>query len=142
MIALSYGRSEAAIPLIMILIGITHGAASSVHASLMAELFGTRHLGAVRALGHALMVGASAAGPGIVGLLLDRGVAFETQCLWMAAYAAGLTLLFAAFGARLRDPQSISRERPERHRNVVLMNIAQTAQFRHSFVLKSNQTSP
>ncbi|MBX2854739.1 MAG: MFS transporter [Rhodobacteraceae bacterium] len=101
---LAFGRDVSTMPLFMSLLGLTGGAASAIHASLMAELFGSRHLGAIKALAHALMVFASAAGPGAVGLLLDGGVAFETQCLWMAGYVGLISLLYAATAARLRDP--------------------------------------
>ena len=107
---LAFGREEATMPLFMALLGLTGGAASAVHASLMAELFGSRHLGAIKALGHAMMVFASAAGPGAVGLLLDSGVTFETQCLWMAGYVAALSLLYITTAHRLRDTTPSSRE--------------------------------
>ena len=105
---LAFGRDVSTMPLFMSLLGLTGGAASAIHASLMAELFGSRHLGAIKALAHAMMVLASAAGPGAVGLLLDAGVAFETQCLWMAGYVGALSMLYMMSAARLRDPEPSS----------------------------------
>lgn len=104
LIVLSFGQSELAMFGAMVLFGLTAGASASTHAALLAELFGTRRLGEVKALGHAMMVSASAAGPGVTGVLLDLGVPFDTQCLWMAGYTLALSVLFLVAGGRLRDP--------------------------------------
>ncbi|WP_262031070.1 MFS transporter [Microvirga sp. Mcv34] len=76
------------------LIGLTSGCTNVVIAAVLAELFGTTHLGKIRALAGAIMVVASAATPGAIGLLFDAGVSLEAICLGFAAYmiaAAAIT---------------------------------------------------
>lgn len=78
------------------LIGLTSGCTNVVIAAVLAELFGTTHLGKIRALAGAIMVVASAATPGAVGLLFDAGISLEAICLGFAAYmiaAAGVTFV-------------------------------------------------
>jgi len=76
------------------LIGLTTGCTNVVIASTLAELYGTRHLGKIRALAGAIMVIASAIGPVGAGMLFDIGVEVDTVALGFAAYlvaAAGIT---------------------------------------------------
>ncbi|WP_162820846.1 MFS transporter [Microvirga calopogonii] len=68
------------------LVGLTSGCTNVVIAAVLAELFGTTHLGKIRALAGAIMVVASAATPGAIGLLFDAGVTLEAICLGFAAY--------------------------------------------------------
>jgi MFS family permease len=78
------------------LIGLTSGCTNVVIAAVLAELFGTTHLGKIRAVAGAMMVVASAATPGAIGLLIDAGVSLEMIVLGFAAYmilAAGVTFI-------------------------------------------------
>ncbi|MBQ0819439.1 MFS transporter [Microvirga terrae] len=78
------------------LVGLTSGCTNVVIAAVLAELFGTAHLGKIRALAGAIMVVASAATPGAIGLLFDAGVSLEAVCLGFAAYmvaAAAVTFV-------------------------------------------------
>jgi predicted MFS family arabinose efflux permease len=68
------------------LIGLTSGCTNVVIAAVLAELYGTTHLGKIRALAGAIMVVASAATPGAIGLLFDAGVSLEAICIGFAAY--------------------------------------------------------
>ena len=61
------------------LIGISHGASAASMSAFWAEFYGTRHLGAIRALASAVMVFGSAIGPGITGLAIDLGLDFPRQ---------------------------------------------------------------
>lgn len=54
--------------------------------ALWAELYGVRHLGAIKSTAGAISVFASALGPVTVGLMLDMGFSIETVCLCFAAY--------------------------------------------------------
>lgn len=74
------------------LLGLSAGAAATVHGAIWAEIYGARHLGAIKALGHAAMVLSSALGPGLVGVALDAGIGFERFCLLMAAYLAVVSI--------------------------------------------------
>lgn len=82
--------------------GVGSGAVSIVAAALIADLYGTRWLGGIRAITAALMVLASALGPGVSGALLDAGVGFETQSFAMGGYLAAVSLWFAWVSARAR----------------------------------------
>ncbi len=58
--------------------GLSAGATNPVFSSLWAELYGTDHLGGIRAVGAVLSVFASALGPVIVGWGLDKNVSVMT----------------------------------------------------------------
>lgn len=87
-------------PMALILCAMTQGASQAMIGSIWPEYFGTRHLGAIRAFAVAATVFSSAAGPGITGLLIDAGLPFETQCLWMSAYVALISLMFIGVSRR------------------------------------------
>ncbi|MGP1355811.1 MFS transporter [Roseicyclus sp.] len=72
-------------------IGITQGMSSALWGVLLPLAYGTRHLGSIRSLATTIMVISTAIGPGITGLLIDRGVDFPTQSLFMGAWCIALT---------------------------------------------------
>ncbi len=72
-------------------IGMTAGAGIATVGAMWAELYGTKNLGSIRALSMAGMVFSSALGPGLTGILIDLGIAFDTQCLWMGLYCLAMT---------------------------------------------------
>ncbi|UUP15579.1 MFS transporter [Nitratireductor thuwali] len=78
------------------LLGVSSGFSNTLMGALWPEVYGTRFLGAVRAMTVAVMVFASAMGPGLTGYLIDLGVSFPLQVLVMGFYciaASGLMLL-------------------------------------------------
>lgn len=80
----------------VMLMGVTSGVNATLPGAFWAEFYGTRHLGAVKAMAAAVMVLGSAIGPGLTGLLIDAGMDFERQMPAIAAYllaASGLTAL-------------------------------------------------
>ena len=77
--------------------GMTIGIMSPVVGALWAEIYGTAHLGAIRALATAALVAASAIGPGIAGYLIDAGIDLDLQSFGYAAYCFGGALLFFCF---------------------------------------------
>jgi len=85
----------------LIVLGFGTGAQNTLLTACWAELFGTRHLGAVKALITAIMVLGSALGPGLTGWVIDLGIPFENQ-LWaialymLAAQAVAATALWRA----------------------------------------------
>ena len=85
----------------MVLFGVSYGFTSTLLGALWPEVYGTKNLGGIRAVVVAAMVFSTAAGPGITGLLIDRGVGLPTQMLGMAAWAAGGALVLAAASRRL-----------------------------------------
>ncbi|MCC5986425.1 MAG: MFS transporter [Pararhodobacter sp.] len=70
----------------MVLMGISVGLNVTMMATLWAELYGTRHLGGIRALTAAVMVLGTALGPGITGVLIDVGLDFPQQGWGIAAW--------------------------------------------------------
>ncbi len=75
----------------MFLIGITSGVYFSGFGALLTELYGPRHLGAIKSLANAVMVFSSALGPAFVGSLLNWNVEFGVICLLMAGFCAFAT---------------------------------------------------
>lgn len=65
--------------LALALVGVTQGIAATLGGTLMPTLFGTAHLGSVRAIATAIMVVATAIGPGITGWFIDLGVSYPEQ---------------------------------------------------------------
>ena len=72
------------------LIGLSTGAVFTLVAALFAELYGTRHLGAVRGLVSGFTVFGTAMAPGVTGLLLAAGVGLEAQFAAMSVIALAL----------------------------------------------------
>lgn len=83
--------------LFMSFIGISVGFGSTVTSAIWAEVYGTRHIGAIRAMAMSVSVLASALSPALFGWLFDRDVSpevvvlgcivwcvFATFCLWGA----------------------------------------------------------
>jgi hypothetical protein len=86
----------------MLLAGCTSAGGVTLLGALWAELYGTRHLGANRALAVAATVFASALSPGVMGWLIDGGIGIEDQLLAMAACALAGASLFHLLTPRLR----------------------------------------
>ncbi|MEH6630523.1 MAG: MFS transporter [Halopseudomonas aestusnigri] len=81
----------------MMLIGVSVGFGHTAMSAFWAEAYGTKHIGAIRALAMAISVLASAISPALFGWLFDIGVAsekvvigcilwclFATVCLWIS----------------------------------------------------------
>jgi MFS family permease len=83
------------------LIGLTTGAIFTLMAALFAELYGTRHIGAVRGLVSSFTVFGTAMAPGVTGLLLDAGVGLEAQFGAMSVVAVGLSASFGLVARHL-----------------------------------------
>ncbi|MEM7301130.1 MAG: MFS transporter [Pseudomonadota bacterium] len=108
-LVLAWFSSPLAIIAFMFLQGVSYGISSALFGALWPEIYGTRHLGAVRSVIVALMVLSSALGPGVTGLLIDQGIAFTSQLEVIVVYliAASVILYFVerAISARhLAEP--------------------------------------
>ena len=94
-----------AAPVFMALSGCTAGAGATLVSALWAELYGTRHLGAIRALAMAALVFAAALAPGSMGWMIDLGIGLEIQFLGFTIYtlcaAAALWPLTLRLGRRV-----------------------------------------
>jgi MFS family permease len=75
-----------AAPVYLGLAGLCIGTAGTLMGALWPELYGLRHLGAIRAMAHGAMVLGTAAGPVLIGLLLDAGLSLRTLAILMMAY--------------------------------------------------------
>jgi MFS family permease len=73
-------------------LGLMQGLGATVSGAFWPEFFGTKHLGSVRSVAMSLMVFATALGPLISGILIDKGFGLESQYLIMA----GITLIACA----------------------------------------------
>ena len=66
--------------------GLGLGMQATVPTAFWAEFYGTRHLGAIKAMAGAIMVAGTAVGPGLTGAVIDGGVAFPAQMPFVSAY--------------------------------------------------------
>jgi MFS family permease len=82
----------------MSLLGISYGFSGTLFGALWPEIYGTRHLGAIRSLIVAFMVLSTAVGPGLTGMLIDLDVSYPAQIFVMGVYclAASFILFFAS----------------------------------------------
>ncbi len=90
-----------AVPVAMVLIGLTAGTDSALSGTLMPELFGLTYLGEVRALTFAAIVLASAVSPLVTGYLIDAGIAFPAQLAGMAGLSVCASGVLLALRGRL-----------------------------------------
>ncbi len=97
----------------VVLFGISGGGQATVGAATWVELFGTAHVGSVRAMVTAFFVLGSALGPLGSGLLLDAGVTLAAQYVGFALwFLAGSALIAVALARRpSRVPPQIDIER-------------------------------
>ena len=77
----------------MVASGVTSGGTFTILAALWAEVYGTRHLGAVRAFAASLSVYSTAASPVILGWLIDGGTTVPTMSMACLAYIVIATAL-------------------------------------------------
>lgn len=94
--------------LAMAFLAFTVGANSTVPVAFWAEYFGTRHIGAIRALATSIMVLGSAIGPSLTGIFLDQGVTLDTQLAGMGAFIVCASILIAVV-VRRSQPDLPSR---------------------------------
>ncbi|MGF3024783.1 MFS transporter [Methylobacterium aquaticum] len=75
----------------MLLYGVTDGISLTLFGALWPEVYGTRHLGAIRGAIVAMMVLGTALGPFLSGLLIDAGVPFAGIVTGMGLYCLGIS---------------------------------------------------
>jgi sugar phosphate permease len=78
--------------LALILMAITQGATGTVSVAIWSEIYGTKHVGSIKALAVAFMVFGSAIGPLVTGRLIDQGYSFPDQ---MPAYVVYVLIVCA-----------------------------------------------
>jgi len=101
---LGRGGPPETLPSVMVLLGISYGFSSTLFGTLWPETYGTANLGAIRSVIVSAIVIATAAGPGLTGTLIDRGVTLGAQMTALGAYCLSATVLMglAALGLRRR----------------------------------------
>jgi len=88
-----------AVALGLFFFALCSGANSTLPNAFWAEFYGTRHIGAIKAMAAAVMVLGSAIGPGLTGKLIDLQIGLNTQYAGVAAYFLGAAALMW-FGIR------------------------------------------
>ncbi|WP_088329786.1 MFS transporter [Lacimicrobium sp. SS2-24] len=101
MLLLTFAHGSWLAPIFMAILGLSIGVTGPVFNALWAEVYGTTHLGAIRALATSLMILSTASSPWLFGLLIDSQVTATTLfggCSLGVAFAMLGTLL--AYGKK------------------------------------------
>ncbi|MEM1276394.1 MAG: MFS transporter, partial [Pseudomonadota bacterium] len=94
--------------LALALVGTCTGIAHALWGGFWAECYGTRNLGAIKALATAAMVFGSAIGPFVTGWAIDWGWDFPEQCLWMALWCLVLAGAFVVVMRRIEAERQVA----------------------------------
>ncbi|MEM8552125.1 MAG: MFS transporter [Pseudomonadota bacterium] len=86
---------------VLALTGLGQGIAITMMSALWPTLYGTRAIGSIKSIFSATMVFATAAGPGVTGLIIDEGIDFPSQGIVFALYCFAMSALFAVLAPRL-----------------------------------------
>jgi len=102
--ALASSGPPATLFIVMILLGVSYGISSTLFGSLWPEIYGTTYLGSIRSITVAAGVFATAAGPGLTGTLIDRGIELPSQMVYLGGYClvAAAALSIASVTLRKR----------------------------------------
>ncbi len=93
------------------LIGISQGVANTLSGALYPHLYGTRHLGAIRSMAITIMVVSTAVGPGVTGLLIDRGITFPEQCIGLGFWCLILSIACVGISRRVTREMDLKQAR-------------------------------
>ncbi len=92
----------------LFLLGLSSGITYIAVTALWAEVYGTRHIGAIRSMAVAFSVFASALGPVVMGAMMDKNLTIETISALFALYCLIATaLLWLALGRFNRSKQTV-----------------------------------
>jgi MFS family permease len=101
LVVLSLSSSLLGGAVFLVLTGITVGFQSTVTTPFWSEMYGSKHLGAIKSLGASAMVFCTALSPIVLGWYIDRGTSMDTLAMASAIYIL-LTSALAFFACRLR----------------------------------------
>lgn len=101
--------APATIIVFMLLLGISYGMTSTIFGAIWPEVYGTRHLGSLRAVTISMMVFMSAAGPGATGFLIDAGIPFSQQLLFMGTFCL-MTIFLMGIASRTYQRRNLSSD--------------------------------
>jgi hypothetical protein len=88
--------------IVMVFLGISYGISATLFGALWPEIYGTVHLGSVRSITVSAAVLSTAAGPGLTGTLIDRGISLPTQMNYLGVYCVLVAAAMTAASAVLR----------------------------------------
>ncbi len=94
-LAFAYASGTPTLLLGFFFLALTTGFNTTLPMAFWAEFYGTRNLGAIKAMAVAVMVLGSAIGPGITGYGIDLGLGIETQYILIAGYFIFATVMMA-----------------------------------------------
>lgn len=90
---LGYGQAQEIVFAFMLLLGISNGFSLTLYGAVWPEVYGTRHLGAIRSVATMLIIAASAIGPGLAGVLLDAGVDIGRVIFWLGMLCLAISVV-------------------------------------------------
>lgn len=93
------GDDPATAPVFLGLMGFGAGLTQVLLGALWAELYGTRHIGSIRAFATAMMVFSTGLAPFVMGYAIDGGASMEAIAIWSALYCLGASI-FSTLAAR------------------------------------------
>ncbi|MDC1407918.1 MFS transporter [Candidatus Puniceispirillum sp.] len=92
-LALWFGSAEIGVPLFFILFGLAIGMPHATNAALVAEVYGTRYMGEIKALFMPVGVFASALSPMLMGWMIDAGLGLDALLGMNIALAFGAQIM-------------------------------------------------
>jgi MFS family permease len=92
-VALWLGSTEIGVPLFFILFGLAIGMPHATNAALIAEVYGTRYMGEIKALFMPIGVFASALSPMLMGWMIDAGLGLDALLGMNIALAFGAQIM-------------------------------------------------
>jgi len=99
---LAFAGSQASLFVTIVFLGISYGFSSTLFGALWPELYGLKHLGAIRSVTVSAAVFMTAAGPGLTGTMIDRGMPLPEQMIYLGAYCLVATLFLTGASIMLR----------------------------------------
>ena len=87
----------------MALLGLSYGVSSTLFGALWPEIYGLKHLGSIRSVMVAILVFATALGPGLTGYLIDTGIPLPAQIVVMGLYCLVMVAVMSFVARRLRQ---------------------------------------
>jgi predicted MFS family arabinose efflux permease len=91
--SLLFGSVEIGVPLFFIFFGLANGMPHATNAALTAEVYGTRHLGEIKAMFLPVAVFASALSPMLMGWMIDAGFGLDAVLGMNIGFAIGAQIL-------------------------------------------------
>ena len=105
--SLAYGGSPASLFVTIVFVGISYGFSSTLIGALWPEVYGTQNLGSIRSVTVSFAVIATAAGPGVTGTLIDRGISLPQQMIYLGFYCLIAVIVMTLASLVLRQRRRV-----------------------------------